>query len=122
MATVSAEKGESLNKEELYKYFEVQAPWRHPNLTIWEVSAGLATNRTYVSQLINKEFHCNFNAFVNDYRIKEAKRLLQDKKEANTSLENIAVKAGFGSTSSFVRVFKNMTATTPAKFKEQNNS
>ncbi len=106
-------------KTELSKYFEERSPWQNPNLNIWDISKALGSNRTYVSQLINKEFHCNFNTYVNNYRIKEAKRLLQNGEHSNSSLAQIAELAGFGSTSSFVRVFKQGTGKTPVKYKEE---
>ncbi len=106
-------------KAELLKYFAELSPWQNPNLNIWDVSKALASNRTYISQLINKEFQCNFNTFVNNYRIEEAKMLLQNGKHSNSSLAHIAELAGFGSTSSFVRVFKQRTGKTPVKYKEE---
>ena len=66
----------------------------------------LQTNRTYVSNLINQEFSCSFNEFVNEYRIIEAKKLIAEKDSKNYSLDYISEAAGFGSINTFIRVFK----------------
>ena len=79
----------------------------------------LQTNRTYISKLINEEFEMNFNQFVNNFRINEAKKLLEEDNGKVSSMELIAEKSGFGSFNSFTRVFKNITGTTPGNFRNK---
>lgn len=104
-------------KENLLHYFENDKPYLNSDLNIWEVSRALFSNRTYISNLINREFDCNFNQFVNQYRIEEAKHLLSQKANKNISIDNIAVHAGFGSLSSFTRVFKQIVGETPNRYR-----
>lgn len=61
----------------------------------------------------------NFNEFVNEYRIIEAKKLLLDKNHNLFTIEHIAEKSGFGSVNSFTRVFKAVVGMPPSIFKEQ---
>ena len=60
-------------EKNLIEYFSHEKPWLHSNLNIWEVSKRIGTNRSYVSHAINENMGCNFNHFVNEYRINEAK-------------------------------------------------
>lgn len=114
--------GMSPTKTELLNYFETELPYLHPNLNIWDVSKALGTNRTYVSKLINKETNCNFNAFVNTYRTNKAKAILCHEKYKYESLDTIAELCGFGSASSFLRVFKDATGMTPSAYRERDKS
>ncbi len=73
------------------------------DLTIFDVTEKLGTNRTYVSRIINNEFGLNFATFVNNFRVDHAKRLMHESKF--THLEEIAELSGFGSINSLYRAF-----------------
>ena len=105
-------------EEELLTYFKNEKPWLDPQLNILQVAKHIGTNRSYVSNIINEQIGCNFNQFVNSYRINEAKLLL--KKSPDLSISEISELAGFGSVNSFIRIFKNNEHKTPAQFKRLN--
>ena len=100
--------------------FEKEKAYRKPELKITEVSQLLSTNRSYVSALINNEFSCSFNEFVNKYRIAEAKQMLANDVLKNYSLNYISETVGFGSLNTFIRVFKETEGITPGNFRIQN--
>lgn len=73
----------------------------------------------YVSQAINQEFGQNFNAFLNDYRIKEACRRLNGKEGySHLSIESIAESVGYKSRTSFSALFKSMTGLSPSAYQK----
>lgn len=109
-----------LLKEHLLEIFEKDEIYKHQDLKITQVSASLKTNRTYISNLINKEFSCTFNEFANQYRIKEAKRLLKEESFQMYSLEYISEQCGFGSLSTFIRAFKESEGITPGRYRNKN--
>ncbi|MFC0875169.1 helix-turn-helix domain-containing protein [Saccharicrinis sp. FJH2] len=94
--------GNSL-KSRLITYFEEQDPYLNPELKIWDVARELGTNRTYISQTINQEFDQNFSSFVNTYRIKQARNLIDSNPEL--SLSDVAFQTGFGSVLTLSRTF-----------------
>jgi len=100
----------SLIEEE--KYF------LNPHFTIDEFSKEINTNRGYISQIINEFFKTNFNNFINEYRVKETRKLLIDPKYDNYSLEGIASLAGFNNRVTFNTAFKKFTGVTPSFFKK----
>jgi len=83
--------------------FEKKKFYLNKDLKIWDVSGHLATNRTYISRIINQEFGLNFCAFVNRYRVEHTKILMASKK--NLTIEEIADQSGFGSVNSLYRAF-----------------
>ncbi|MCK5730630.1 MAG: helix-turn-helix transcriptional regulator [Draconibacterium sp.] len=114
--------GQSKNlKKQLIQLFDINKIYINSDLRITSISETLKTNRTYISKLINEEFKMNFNEFVNEYRIKEAKKLLLDKNNNLYTIEHIAEISGFGSVNSFTRVFKSIVGMPPGKFKDQTN-
>ena len=74
------------------------------------------TNKSYLSQVINEYFRKNFSTFVNEYRVKEASRLLLEKESENYTIEAIANSVGFKSKSAFNSAFKKFTGITPSYF------
>jgi len=89
--------------------------------TIDMFSRHLNISRTYISQVINEKFEMNFNSFINEYRIKEARRLLSDPKNSHLTYETIAREVGFGSKSTFNAAFKKYTGVTPSFYSKTSN-
>lgn len=69
-----------------------------------------------VSQVINECFGNNFNAFVNEYRIRRACQMMDGKERVNLTIEAIGNEVGFKSRSSFVTAFKRFTGLTPSNY------
>jgi AraC-like DNA-binding protein len=90
-------------KEELMALFEHERIYLEKDLTIYDITERLGTNRTYVSRVFKTEFGINFATFVNNLRVEHAKELLLTNRVA--SMEEIAELSGFGSTNSFYRAF-----------------
>lgn len=103
----------------LIELMENRRIYRQPDLKITHVCMHLQTNRTYVSNLINKEFSCSFSEFINRYRIKEAADLLQSDRGKNLSIAEIGLQCGFGSLNSFIRTFKQTEGVPPGKYRER---
>ncbi len=85
-----------------------------------EYLAGLiGSNSRYVSQIINDTYNKNFRAFLNEYRIKEARRRLMDTAHyGNFTIKAIAESVGYKSHTSFVEIFKKTTGITPSIYQK----
>jgi len=82
------------------------------------VKLGMPEHRLRV--LINNGLgHRNFNAFVNRYRIEEAKAALADPAQIDVPVLTIALDAGFQSLAPFNRAFKADTGLTPTEFRRR---
>jgi AraC-like DNA-binding protein len=63
--------------------------------------------------------HRNFNAFLNRYRLDDAKAALADPHQAEVPVLTIALDAGFQSLAPFNRAFKADTGLTPTEFRRR---
>ena len=88
-------------RSRLKKMFEEEQIYLNKDLTIWELSKKLGSNRTYISQIINTDYGQNFSTFVNSYRVHHAQKLQQSNPEL--SQIDIADLSGFGSIRSWKR-------------------
>lgn len=92
--------------------------YREEGLTIGALAARLDVPEYKARRLINRGLgHRNFNAFVNRYRLDEAKRALADPARAELPVLSIALDAGFQSIGPFNRAFKADTGITPSEYR-----
>ncbi|HEY5589595.1 MAG TPA: helix-turn-helix domain-containing protein [Paludibacter sp.] len=84
-----------------------------PNLILKTLAEKCNTNRSYLSQFINERYNMNFNTFINELRISEAKRILSDKNN-DLPLKELYIRLGFSTYSVFNEAFKKHIGVTPA--------
>ncbi len=104
-------------KRQLLEVMENHKPYLNPTLTITELADQIETNQKYLSVVINDCFNKNFFAFINEYRVNEAIKLLNTPVGQQYSIEGIGKTVGFNSRSTFISAFKKQTKTTPSEYK-----
>jgi AraC-like DNA-binding protein/Tfp pilus assembly protein PilF len=85
-----------------------------PELSVEKMADLLHSNRAYVSMVINEGLNKHFRTFINEYRIREAQRLLSEMDVSKHTLEFIAQKTGFKSRNTFTIVFKEIIGVSPS--------
>jgi AraC-like DNA-binding protein len=94
--------------------------YRTEDLTVARLAARLAVPEYRLRRLINQRLgHRNFNAFVNGYRLDEARTALADPLRRELPVLTIALDAGFQSIGPFNRAFKAATGLTPTEFRRE---
>jgi AraC-like DNA-binding protein len=97
--------------------------YRHEGLTIGSLATKLSVPEYKLRRLINQELgYRNFNVFLNNHRIEEAKAALADPSQAEVPVITIAMDAGFQSLGPFNRAFKATTGVTPTEYRKLNEA
>ena len=60
----------------------VNKKYKDPNFSSKDLAKLLQTNTRYLSAVVNSRFGMNYSCLLNEYRVKDALRLLADKKNA----------------------------------------
>jgi AraC-like DNA-binding protein len=95
--------------------------YRHDNVTIGTLATRLKIPEYRLRRLINQRLgYRNFNVFLNNHRIEEAKAALADPTQAEVPVITIAMDAGFQSLGPFNRAFKATTGVTPTEYRRLN--
>jgi len=90
-----------------------------PGLTIGGLADLLNVPEHRLRRLINGGLgHRNFAAFVNDYRIREAKRRLSDPGMAREQIIQHAFSLGYASLAPFNRAFRERVGVSPTEYRE----
>ncbi len=92
--------------------------YRYSDISLDRIAEILGTNRTYVSNVINKYSGMSFYNYIHSYRIEDASRILSDA-SADVSLKALAGDLGYNSISSFYRAFLKETGVPPSKYREE---
>jgi AraC-like DNA-binding protein len=96
----------------------VERVYRQEGLTIGMLAVKLDLPEYRLRQVINEGLgYRNFNAFLNQYRIDEAKAALADPSQQDVPVLTIAMDAGFQTIGPFNRAFKAATGLTPTEFR-----
>ncbi|MFK7813312.1 MAG: helix-turn-helix domain-containing protein [Maribacter sp.] len=112
---IEAVEAEDLSKQ-LNHLMENEKIYTNADLKLSDVASKMNILPHTLSQLINDNLGKSFTLLINEYRIEEAKNLIQS--NSHLKLEAVGFDCGFNSKSTFYSVFKKITNTTPAKFKE----
>jgi AraC-like DNA-binding protein len=91
-------------------------PYLNRELTIYDLSEQLEIPRHILSEIINEHMGKNFYNLVNDYRVEEVKRRLEDPQYKHLTILAIAYDSGFNAKSSFNTIFKEKTGSTPSEY------
>ena len=92
--------------------------YRRDNVTIGTLATKLGIPEYRLRRLINQRLgYRNFNVFLNEHRIAEAKAALADPEQAEVPVITIAMDAGFQSLGPFNRAFKADTGVTPTEYR-----
>lgn len=88
-----------------------------PDLTIEDIAVQVGDSYRNVSAAINSQEGVNFKAWVNSFRIQEAKQLIHEGYLQQHTTDALALATGFASRISFYRVFKKQTGQSPTDFR-----
>jgi AraC-like DNA-binding protein len=98
----------------------VERTYRQEGLAIGALAARLDVPEHRLRQAINEGLgYRNFNAFLNRYRIEDARLALSDVTQREVPVLTIAMDAGFQSLGPFNRAFKAETGVTPTEFRRE---
>jgi AraC-like DNA-binding protein len=106
--------------EALQRLMNEERAYRTEDLSIAGLAARLGTPEYRLRRLINQRLgHRNFNAFVNGFRLAEARTALADPARRSLPVLSIALEAGFQSIGPFNRAFKAATGLTPTEYRRE---
>jgi AraC-like DNA-binding protein len=104
--------------EEMEHLLKEQKIFLESDISLTTLSKRLKTSTQKTSFTINTKAGCNFNEYINRYRVAYSIYLLNKEEGRNLTIASIGTEAGFNSLSSFNQAFKKVTGKTPSQFRE----
>ncbi len=88
-----------------------------PDFSLQQLATLVGSNYKYVSQVVNERYGKSFKQVLNEQRVREACRILNEPNQsAHLTIEAIAANLGFNSRSNFTVTFKRITGISPSDF------
>ncbi len=103
-------------RKRLLDLMEQEKVFADEDITLPMLADALGVSPHLLSEFLNTQMNRNFNRFVNDFRIREARNLLVE--QPTRSILSIGMAVGFNSSSAFHLSFREETGLTPARFRK----
>lgn len=114
---VIPEEGDRVIMDSIEKLVVVDGLYKLPDMSLDMLVAHTGLNRVYLSGALNRCTGKNFNTYINEFRVKEAIRLMSETTNENITIEAIGYESGFNDRSTFYRIFKKITGLSPTAFR-----
>lgn len=91
----------------------------NPDFSLNMLAQAVKSNTKYVSWVINQTYNKNFKTILNELRIKEASKMLDDfENYGSYTIQAITECVGYKSATSFIIAFKKMVGMTPSVYQK----
>ena len=97
----------------------VKKKYKDPNFSSKDLAKLLKTNTRYLSAVVNSRFGMNYSCLLNEYRVKDALRMMADKKNADKNIEEISANVGFANRQSFYAAFYRIVGENPNGYRKK---
>ena len=97
----------------------VKKKYKDPNFSSKDLAKLLKTNTRYLSAVVNSRFGMNYSCLLNEYRVKDALRIMADKKNADKNVEEVSAMVGFANRQSFYAAFYRIVGETPNGYRKR---
>lgn len=102
--------------DDLRQIMDDEKAFASEDISLGIVAEELGITPHQLSEIINKKFHKNFNTYINDFRINEAKKMLRE--EPGRTITSIAIAVGFNTNTAFSSVFSKSEGMSPKQYRE----
>ncbi len=87
------------------------------DLSLRDLAGELGISAHQLSEILNEKMKKNFNTFVNEYRVDEAKNMLVE--EPGRSILSVGIAVGFNSNTTFCTVFSKIAGESPSHYRKR---
>lgn len=107
---------------EFIAFFEESKPYLETQLNLQKLSHLSGFSRNHISEMLNNYIGKSFYDFINEYRVEEFIRLVDQGLYEKHTLSHLYESAGFNSKATFNRFFKKKTGLTPTNYIQKASS
>ncbi len=84
------------------------------DISMQDLAKKMNYSEAYFCKLFKQCFNKNFTAYLTEYRVKEAKKMLE---QPTINVKDVGKAVGYTDSNYFTRVFKRVTGQTPTEYR-----
>jgi len=115
-SNILSKEKKNLISSQLDKLMELEQPYLIENYSLRDLAEKLNMQQHQLSVFLNHELGKNFNDYVNEYRIRYCKTLIQKGESRQLNAKGLASKCGFHNRNSLTSAFKKFAGCTPSDY------
>lgn len=112
---LNREKSVLVNRQ-LSVLMEEKQPFLIENYSLKDLADELDMHPYQLSSFLNREIGMNFHNYLNQFRVKHCKKLIEQGATQQLNLKGLASKCGFHNRNTFTSAFKKFTNYTPIEY------
>lgn len=97
---------------------QTEKVYKDPSINLKKLAEKINTSPHHLSQVLNEKLNKTYYEWIAEYRVEEAKALLQEDNYTHYKMEEIGKMAGFNSKSAFYKAFNRLEQKTPTAFRK----
>lgn len=105
--------------EQILRKMIVEKKYKDSTYTAKKLAEEIHTNTRYISAAVSLRFQMNYAELVAGYRIRDAISMLQDKRNKDLTMGEIASACGFANRQSFYAAFFHLQGKTPKQYQAE---
>lgn len=86
------------------------------DISMQDAARSINYSEAYFCKMFKQQFGQNFTAYLAEYRIEEAKKMLS---QPNVSVKEVGTRVGYPDSNYFARVFRRMNGVSPSEYRMQ---
>ena len=102
--------------KQLDEHMQLRQPYLKENYTLKALADDLNIQQIHLSALLNHELGINFNNYLNQYRVRYCKTLIQKGATRKLNSKGLASQCGFHIRNTFTTAFKKFAGCTPSDY------
>ena len=117
-AVASRDEGEDFSSIRLSRVAEIIDKYIHENymfdISMQDMARMMNYSEAYFCKLFKQCFHKNFTSYLTEFRVTEAKKMLE---EPTVNVKEIGKAVGYADSNYFAKVFKRITGQSPTEYR-----
>ncbi|MDF2921189.1 MAG: hypothetical protein K0R57_103 [Paenibacillaceae bacterium] len=114
---VTEEKNQELDHSIVHQMIDYMHTHYHQDIALADLAKHFNLSSNYISYLIKEHIGDNFKDYLNEYRVKQAKRIIND--NPSVKVNDLAGMVGCNNANTFIRIFKKYEGLSPGQYMKQ---
>ncbi|MNI17538.1 HTH-type transcriptional regulator YesS [compost metagenome] len=113
------QKNQEMDRSVVHHMIDYMHAHYHEDIALADLAKHFNLSSNYISYLIKEHIGDNFKDYLNEYRVRQAKRIISE--NPDIKVNDLAGMVGCNNVNTFIRIFKKYEGISPGQYMKQQN-